>query len=184
MNARIWHAFCLIFLLYNIKQLLEDRNEITFYVVEEENTLFDSVTNFSICTSFDEIKRNRQRFAVEPKLEKVNVKSFLNHSIASIEGRLNSKLFDLEHSYLFNSHICFRVGKSELENKLSEFIRAYEVILFVFSYSKNPYFYEYVHLKQASNNYDSILLRIHKRKIYDRNYLAKQSDCQIGRAHV
>lgn len=178
MNSRIWHAICLLFLLSQLKQLLEDRNEITFYVVEEGDILFDSaIANWSLCTSFDEIKRNHRTNEVESKLEKVNVRSFLNHSITSIERRLNLKLFDLEQSYLFNAHTCFRVEKRELETKLREFIRVYEVVLFVFSFSKNPYFYEYIHLKQASNNYDSILLRVHRRKIYDRNYLRKPEEC-------
>ena len=165
MNSRYaWYSFCLLFLIYNIAQLLTDSKRITFYVVEKDDVLFDQITNFSVCTSFSEIKRNSKQLA--SKLEKVNVKSFISHSIASIENSLNSKfkLFDLERSYLFNGHTCFLVEKRELENKLAEFIRAYEVALFIFSYSKNPFFYEYIHLKR-SNRYDSILLRTHKRKI-------------------
>lgn len=179
MNSKFWFALCLIFLFYNLKQLLDDRRATTFYVVETDDVLFNNQTNFSLCISFSEIKKNGKRMADEAKLEKVNVSSFISRSIESIEGGLNltSKLFDLDRSYLFNGHVCFLVDKLELENRLRPFISIYQVILFVFSYSKNPFFYEYVHLKQSINRYDSILLRIHKRKIYDEHFLASPSEC-------
>ena len=180
MNSRIWFAFCLLFLFYNLRQLLEDRRETTFYLVEEQDVLFNNQTNFSLCTSFDEIRKNGQRLANQAKLEKVNVSSFIGRSIESIEGSLNSttKLFDLNRGYLFNGHVCFLVDKLELESKLRPFIQTYQVVLFVFSYSKNPFFYEYVHLKKSSNRHDSILLRIHKRKIYDKEFLTSPSECR------
>lgn len=172
MELRSWYAVCFFFGIYNLKILLDDLYSISYYIVERENDLYDSVSNFSVCTNFDEIKKKDNRTIV-PKLQVVNVESFINHSIASIECNLKSTgLFKLNESYLFNG-VCFMINKSDLEHKLREFIKRYKVYLFIFSYSKSPFFYEYVHLK--INHYDTILLKIHKRKIFDRQFLI--SDC-------
>lgn len=154
--------------------LIDDRNQINYITVEPTDEIYSNVTNFLLCSPFDEIKLHdplgRRNW---PANEEVSVKAFLNRSIQSIEARINrTGLFNRLHSYVFNRHVCFRVNKSDLEKeaRFAPYLKTYFVRLFAFSISKIPYFYENIHEK--ANARDRFLLLMHKQKVYHERYLS------------
>ena len=173
MNKKIWYGLCLLFVLYNLKMLVDDRNQVDYIIVEKTDDLYDLNTNFLICSCFDVIKSNDRLGQSDwPANAKVTVQSFLDRAIRSIETRLNQTgLFKPMHSYVFNRHVCFKVSKTDLESgHFGAYLKAYFVRLLVFSRSKIPFFYENVYQKTNSLRY--FLLIVHKQKVYDQRYLS------------
>src|SRR5699024_8082282 len=116
MASKFWLSICLVLLVYNLIQLMNDRHQLSYKIVEEGNEFFDEVhdLNYLACTPFWIIKE-LDSSTTEPSTQNVSVRSFLNHSIASIERRLNvTGLFRLNESLIFNDHLCFLTTKREL----------------------------------------------------------------------
>lgn len=174
MNQRIWFGLCLLFVIYNLKLLLDDSNRVDYITVETTDDLYNNYTNFIICSPYSAIKLYDQLGRSDwPSNEAVSVQSFLNRSIRSIEIALNrTGLFPLNDSYVFNRHVCFKVNKTELENgeRIGIYLQKYFVRLFAFSNFKMPFFYENINEKRNSDRY--FLLEVHKQKVYDQRYLS------------
>ena len=188
MASPLWLSLCLILFAYNLVDLLNDRHQLSYKIVEQGDVLFDADydLNYLICTPFWEIQRLNS-FPYEPEAQNVSVRSFLNHSIASIEHKLKvTGLFQLNESFIFNDHVCFPTTKSELEkpfNKkkpFNEFLHKYRVqSIFIYSKEKQPNFYEMAFEK--NDPLPSIYLRTYKQKVFGANHLLN-ADCS-NRAH-
>ena len=148
MASKLWLSLCLLLLLYNLIQLMNDRHHLSYKIVEEGDEFFDEVhdLNYLVCTPFAVIKK-LDSSNYKPSIQNVSVRSFLNHSIASIENRLNvTDLFRLNESLIFNDHVCFLTTKVELEageKPFNKFLKGYGYfIFFIYSKERQPNFYE------------------------------------------
>ena len=172
-SKRVWLCLCFFFCIYNLKLLVDEKYTINYVLVGQDDEYYDNKTNYVVCTPFDEIK-SKNRLDYEPR--NVSIKEFLNHSILSIESRLNiSNYFKLERSYLYGRRICFSVDENHLENETSllKYLRIYTIYLYAFSDGKSPFAYEYVYRKKG--HLDFIKLKITKEKVYTSKLL--DSNC-------
>ena len=161
---RVWLSLCFFFCIYNLKLLLDEKYNINYVLVDPDDELYDNKTNYLVCAPFDEIKSKN---LLDFKPRNVSIKEFLNHSILSIESRLNiSNYFKLERSYVFGRSICFSIDENDLEQETSlrEYMKIYQIYLYVFSDGKHPFAYEYVYRK--NDTLDFFILNIIKKKIY------------------
>lgn len=174
MNSRVWFTICLFFFIFYFKLLFDDKYLINYIIVENEDELYDDSSNFLICTPFAELKSKNKLSNIVSK--NVSVKSFLNYSIENIKNRLRiDDFYQLNESYLFQENVCFSIKQEDLNDKktLKKFIFNYDVILFIYSDGKLPFFHEFVY--RRNNTINLISLRVHKQKVYNENYLT--SDC-------
>ena len=191
MASILWLSLCLVMFVQNLMDLLNDRHQLSYKIVEQNDVLFDKDhdLNYLVCTSFEQIRKVNLNnpLTSDPATQKVSVKSFLNHSIASIERRLKvTRLFRLNESFIFNGHLCFLAAKSTLvrgqegEKPFYRFLAAYVIqSFFIYSKEKQPNFYERAYVK---NDYlGSIYLRAYKQKVLGTNHLLN-ADCS-NRAH-
>ena len=188
MASKLWLCLCLVLFAHNLMDLLNDRHQLSYKIVEKGDRFFDEDhdLNYLACMPFWNIQdiQDLDSLTHEPEIQKVSVRSFLNHTIASIERGLNvTGLFHLNESFIFNEHVCFSTTKSELEeegNEFNEFLREYAVFsIFIFSKEKQPNFYERAYEKSDSRS--SIYLRAYKQKVFGANHLLN-ADC-LNRAH-
>ena len=186
MASVLWLSLCLVLFAHNLVELMSDRHQLSYKIVEQGDKFFDEDhdLNYLACTPFLNIK-DKDTLTYEPAIQ-VSVRSFLNHSIASIEHRLNvTNLFHLNESFIFNEHVCFPITKNELEKgeegtPFNEFFGEYEVIrFFIYSKEKQPNFYEKAYYRK--DDLRSIYLRAYKKKVFGANYLLN-ADCS-NRAH-
>lgn len=147
MNKRIWIPLCLLFGAYHLSLLAADYYLTNYLIVENEDSLYDNSTFFFFCSKLNEIrKNNRLHIPEEPK--RVHIKTFLNHSISSIEDRLgikNEPLLGLKRSFIHHKRICFFISKWELENSknfFERYLEHYDLELFVSSRFVSSDWYE------------------------------------------
>ena len=151
MASTLWLCLCLVLLVHNLIELMSDRHQLSYKIVEKGDRFFDEDhdLNYLACTPFWVIKVENS-LTYEQATQIVSVKSFLNHSVASIERRLNvAGLFRLNESHIFNYHVCFPTTKTELEKgdeegkPFNRFLRIYGFQnIFIYSKEKQPNFYE------------------------------------------
>ena len=179
MASKFWLCICLVLFAHNLKRLMNDSYLLSYKIVEEDDVFFDNTDlNYLVCTSFWRIQQ-LDSLLYKPKTQMVSVKNLLNHSIASIEHRLNvSGLFRLNESYIFNGHFCFSTTKSALEDEgkpFNEFLSKYETqSIFIYSKEKQPIFYERAYEKE--DNLSSIYIKSFKQKVFGENHLLN-ADC-------
>ena len=188
MASTLWLSLCLLLFVYNLMDLLSDRYLLSYKIVEKGDRFFDEVhdLNYLACTPFWNIKEF-DLSTTNPESQNVSVRSFLNHSISSIEHRLNvTGLFRGNESFIFNEHVCFPTTKSELEKgkeegkPFNEFLGEYAVFsFFIYSKEKQPNFYERAYEK--FDGLGTIYLRAYKQKVFGVNHLLN-SDCS-NRTH-
>ena len=185
MASTLWLCLCLVLLVHNLMDLFNDRHQLSYKIVEQGDRFFDEDhdLNYMICTPFEMIK-NENSLTYEPATQNVSVRSFLNHSITSIERRLKvTGLFHLNESYIFDEHVCFPTTKSLLEDEetsFNEFFQVYGLFrIFIYSKEKQPIFYEKAFEK--NDPLPSIYLRTYKQKVFGANHLLN-ADC-LNRAH-
>ena len=172
-SKRVWLSVCFFFCIYNLKLLLDEKYDINYVLVEPGDELYDDTTNYLVCTPFDDIK-SENRLDFEPR--NVSISEFLNHSILSIESRLNiSNYFKLEQSYVFGGRICFSIDENDLEQETSlwKYMKIYKIYLYIFSDGRHPFAYEYLYRKKDS--IASFKLRINRVKVYTSKLL--DSNC-------
>ena len=183
MASTFWLSLCLVLFVQNLIELMSDRHQLSYKIVEEGDVLFDQDLNYLTCTPFWEIQRLNS-FPYESATQEVSARSFLNRSISSIEHNLNlTGLFRLNESFIFNEHVCFPTTRSLLEveeQPFNEFLGKYLTQrIFIYSKEKQPNFYERAY---AKNDYlGSIYLRAYKQKVFGANSLLN-ADCS-NRAH-
>ena len=185
MVSTLWLFLCLALFAQNLIDLMSNRHQLSYKIVEQGDVLFDADhdLNYLVCTPFWKIKReNTLTYELETQI--ASARSFLNHSIVSIERRLKVKgLFSLNESAIFNEHVCFPTTKSELEKErmhFNKFLRVYGIqSIFIYSKEKQPNFYERAH--ERNNGLYSIYLRAYKKKVFKANHLLN-ADCS-NRAH-
>ena len=185
MASTLWLSLCLVLFAHNLIELMSDRHQLRYKIVEQNDVLFDEDhdLNYMVCTPFKKIIDNGS-LSYEPEAQNTTVRSFLNHSIVSIERRLKvTDLIRLNESGIFNDHVCFPTTKNELEDEgkpFNEFLEIYGTQrIFIYSKEKQPNFYE-----MAYEKYDrlpSIHIRAYKQKVFGANYL-RNADCS-NRAH-
>ena len=184
MASPLWLSLCLILFAHNLIELMNDRHQLSYKIVEQGDVLSDSDydLNYLTCTPFWEIKKllYKNPLTYDPATQKVSVRSFLNHSIATIERRLNlSGLFRLKESFIFNEHVCFLTTNSELV-AFNRFLAIYAVQnIFIYSKEKQPNFYERAYYRE--DDLRSIYLRAYKQKVFGVNHLLNPG-C-LNRAH-
>ena len=117
--STLWLSLCLVLFAHNLIELMSDRHQLSYKIVEEDDVLFDKDydLNYLVCIPFYFIKRLNS-LTYEPATQNVSVRSFLNYSIASIEHKLKvTGWFRLNESFIFNGHVCFPTTKSQLEKR-------------------------------------------------------------------
>ena len=185
MASTLWLSLCLVLFAHNLIELMNDRHQLSYKIVERGDVLFDADydLNYLVCTPFRKI-RQKSLLTHELTIQKVSARSFLNRSIASIEHNLNvTGLFGLSESFIFNEHVCFPTNKILLEEEgkpFNELLGKYLTQrIFIYSKEKQPNFYE-----MAYEKYDglgSIYLRAYKQKVFGANSLLN-AGCS-NRAH-
>ena len=180
MASTLWLSLCLLLFANNLMDLLNDRHQLSYKIVEQGDVFFDEDNdlNYMACIGIRDIKALDSLF-YEPISQNATVRSILNHSIASIERRLNvTSLFHLNEGFIFKNEACFPTKKSELEEEgkaFNEFLKEYIFVsIFIYSKEKQPNFYEKAYLKE--DNRPSMYLRIYKQKVFGANYLLN-ADC-------
>ena len=165
MASTLWLSLCLVLFAYNLMDLMNDRHQLSYKIVEQGDVLFDEDhdLNYLACTPFKRIK-DENLLTYEPVTKNVSVRSFLDLSIITIEHRLNRQfklivngeiirsatgLFRSNESLIFNGHVCFPTDKSVLENGemdrnlFNGFLQIYAIqSIFIYSKEKQPNFYE------------------------------------------
>ena len=146
MASKLWLSLCLVLFAHNLMELLSDRHQLSYKIVEKGDAFFDEDRDlkYLVCTPFSFIKRF-DSLNNEGVTRNVSVRSFLNYSIKSIEHQLNvTGLFHLNESHIFNSHVCFPTTKSELEENgkpFNMFLETYGTqSIFIYSKEKQPNF--------------------------------------------
>ena len=174
MDPKIWYCLCLLFSFYSLKSLVDDFYSINYMIVEKEDELYETTTNFMICSPLEKIKaKNRLNFST--KETKLRTKVFLNYTKSSIEDYLGKKdFFKPNESYIHDDQFCFLVDKAKLENSssISKYLQNYYLFLYFFSNERRPFHYDYALGKNDFEN--SIYLRVTKHKVYGKEYLEKK----------
>ena len=175
MASRPWLSLCLVLFAYNLMELLSDRYQLNYKIVERGDKFFDEDRdlNYLACVPFGRIRAEDSLFYDEA-IQNVSVRSFLKHSIASIEHTLKASCpFHLNESVIFNDHVCFPTSKSALEEEhktLNELLEVYHTFkIFIHSKEKQPNFYE-----RAYEKFDflpSISIKAYKQKVFGANHL-------------
>ena len=182
MNRRFWCILCSFFLAYNLKVLFDDFYSVNYKIVEEQDELYDELTNIVACTHSNWIAKHhlastQHNGSIRVKPEKVDARRFLNVSIAIIEHHLGTKnLFEVDRSYIFRDFLCFTLNQTSYENDpvVKNFLVLYSSQLFAYSPGKWPFFYEYVY----NNYHNNDSLKIIKQKVYGPRYLVGSSNCR------
>ena len=185
MASNLWLFLCLVLFAHNLIDLMSDRHQLSYKIVDRGDEFFDEDhdLNYLACTPFWVIKLFGT-LTYESATQKVSARSFLNHSIASIEHKLEKTgLFRLNESFIFNGHVCFLTTKNELEEEekpFNWFLQKYGIFsFFIYSKEKQPNFYERAFEK--NDPLPSIYLRTYKQKVFGANHLLN-ADCS-NRAH-
>ena len=149
MNSKIWFCLCLIFLMYNLKLLIDDYDIINYIIVEKNDELYDDFTNYLACIKLENIKNESKLQLNENENKIVSIDQFLNYTLLSIESNYNNKGKLLANqSFIFKDLVCYLIQKDDLEQILStEFLQHYRIKLFIFSRGKFPFIYDYIFYK-------------------------------------
>lgn len=181
MNRNFWLCLCLLFAAYNLTLLVQDRNSVHFFTVDEENH-----TNFLICFRPEEIhgpaswpKVNlsehlrRWKLNVSDQLSSWKLNVHLEKSVQLLNWKLNSsKFFHSNESYLFGTKSCFLLEKSKLERLLSAgvFVSKFKMVLFAFSDGSLPLWANAVYTKFFGND---LIVKLQKQKVFGEAHLER-----------
>lgn len=169
MNQKFWFGLCICFSIFNLKLLIDDYYLINYVIVENDDPLFDNITNYLLCTRFGQFQNKNQLDGID---QNVSTEKLLNYLISTIEEYLNiTNPFKLNETFIFREQFCFLTQKSNFENDsfLVKFLQNYESYIFLFSNGKKPHYHEYI--LQASNSDGKVYLRMQKQKVYGQEYL-------------
>ena len=176
MNAKIkiWFCLCLIFSVYNLKLLINDRYYVNYKIVEKEDDLYkEEGINYLFCISITEIKK--KEWQLDSKLKNVSLQDFLNLTVSVIKEELKVVKIEIDDAFLkmnksiiFMQNFCHPFVKKDLAT-LEKFVQVYETDFFAFSQTKLPFYYEYIYKKIDKSNH--IHLKVVRNKIYGENFL-------------
>lgn len=172
-KVKIWYALCFLFSIYNLKLLVDDRNEVNYIMVDLEDELYSNETVHTICISFAQVK-SKSRLHIEAT-GNVSIAEFLRHSMASVADVLqmafpDRSLFDLTRGYVNNQQVCFpHPPEAVNSNFFKRLIKTYPTFFYVHSPTKQPFSSEYFYLKYDRLEYLS--MNMVTRIVYGEKYL-------------
>lgn len=186
MNRNLWLCLCLMFAVYNLTLLVQDRNSVRFFAVDEWNEYHDNHTNFLICFRSEEIhgpaswpKLNlsehlrKWKLNLSDQLKTWKLSDHLAKSVQLLNLKLNSgDFFRLNQSYLFGTESCFLFEKSKLEQLLSAgaFVSKFKTVLFAFSDGSLPLWADSIYTKFFGND---LMIKLQKQKVFGEAHLER-----------
>ena len=178
-SIKVWYYFCILFLVYNLILLWEEKYSVHFKLISHTEELTDSSFKISICFSLNEIKADpafnpylKNLKENDARLMRVNVTQLLDYVYEFVTQVFKKKFRGYNYKnplkserYFLNNYACYLVDQNHL-NSTNAF-RKNKFLIFGYS-NTIPFFSSYVYHKKTNNNFIQ-MLKIHRLRIENLN---------------